>query len=572
MKMQVLLYSMFMINYTIFSQSYNNPGGIINTCTGTFYDTGGSGTNYTNNQNITTTFCPTVPGQCISINFLTFNTQAYYDILYVYDGNSTSSPLLGMFSGNSLPGVITGSINNLSGCLTFKFVSNGFTNAQGWSANISCSICQNPPIYVMSNDSFTTCNGTFYDTGGPNLNYNWNEKSEITFCPSNPGECMGINFNPITLELDFDSLFIFDGPNSNSQLMAIINDNSPAQNYSATSNNPSGCLTIKFSSDGWDQRPGWSSTLQCVPCTEKPYIAISSGTVNLCDGNFFDNGGKASDYINNSNSVTTVCSDNINNPFISLSFSTFQTELNFDILSVFDGPTTGSPLIGNFSGNLVPFIVMSTNPSGCLTFRFISDGGVKYSGWESTITCTEFPLPVTWLEFYGVKNNTNISLFWSTSSEKNNDYFTIERLVDAESYKEIGKIKASGNSNTQKSYSFIDINPLDGWNYYRIKQTDYNGKHDYSEIVAIKFEKGFDFFVSQNNQNIYLSMSGIPFGNNIIIDLYDLTGKLLFNRKHSIFENNNKTIIPINRDLTTGVYLVKLTLNNSTLSKLIFIK
>jgi hypothetical protein len=82
------------------------------------------------------------------------------------------------------------------------------------------------------------------------------------------------------------------------------------------------------------------------------------------------------------------------------------------------------------------------------------------------------------------KNNTFLS--FSTASETNNDYFTIERSVDGLSFDAIGEIKGAGNSTEERHYEFIDKNPLPGINYYRIKQTDFDGQYSYSEIRSVR--------------------------------------------------------------------------------------
>jgi hypothetical protein len=116
---------------------YNNPGGTINTCSGLFFDTGGSGGTYGNSQNITTTICSSTPGLCLRTAFTSFNTESGFDILSIYDGTSTSGTLLGNYSGTTSPGTITSG----TGCLTFRFVSDGSVTAAGWEANISCVSC-----------------------------------------------------------------------------------------------------------------------------------------------------------------------------------------------------------------------------------------------------------------------------------------------------------------------------------------------------------------------------------------------------------------------------------------------
>lgn len=109
----------------------------ISTCNILWSDPGGYD-NYANNTNITQTICSD-NGQHIMINFLSFNLMSG-DNLFVYDGNSTASPLLGTYTGSNLPPSIISS----GTCLTFRFVSNASGNSSGWMASIHCAACDTP--------------------------------------------------------------------------------------------------------------------------------------------------------------------------------------------------------------------------------------------------------------------------------------------------------------------------------------------------------------------------------------------------------------------------------------------
>ena len=104
------------------------------TCSGTFYDSGGSGNNYTNNQNRTVTFCSSPAGQTISLTFSQFNIENNWDYMYIYNGPNTASPLLGTYTGTTSPGTISAT----SGCITISFTSDFIITASGWVAAISC--------------------------------------------------------------------------------------------------------------------------------------------------------------------------------------------------------------------------------------------------------------------------------------------------------------------------------------------------------------------------------------------------------------------------------------------------
>ncbi len=131
------------------AQNYLMSNTNVSTCGGTFYDGGGAGSNYSNNQNVTMTFCSSTAGQCISISFTSFNLENGYDFLSIYNGPNTASPLLGTFTGTTTPGTFLGT----SGCLTFVFTSDIIINAGGWVANVSCIAC------AAGGSCLQTCNG-----------------------------------------------------------------------------------------------------------------------------------------------------------------------------------------------------------------------------------------------------------------------------------------------------------------------------------------------------------------------------------------------------------------------------
>ncbi len=124
------------------AQNINMANGSITACSGTFYDQGGTG-NYGNNQTFTYTICPSTPGSRVIVNFSSFNLEDNFDFLQIYDGTSIAAPTLGAYTGTAGPGIVTATVSNTSGCLTFRFTSDANDVLSGWVAAISCSTpCQ----------------------------------------------------------------------------------------------------------------------------------------------------------------------------------------------------------------------------------------------------------------------------------------------------------------------------------------------------------------------------------------------------------------------------------------------
>ena len=167
-----LIYIFLLTGFLQYSNAQNfnmgNLGTINNACGGNFYDSGGPAGNYGNGQLFTATFCAP-PGQYLTFNFTSFNTEFLFDWLDIYNGPNTAAPLIGSFTGNNSPGLIT---STQGGCITFVFDSDGSQVSSGWTATITCSTT--PPS--TGNDcggSLPFCTGISYsfpnNTNQPNL-------------------------------------------------------------------------------------------------------------------------------------------------------------------------------------------------------------------------------------------------------------------------------------------------------------------------------------------------------------------------------------------------------------------
>lgn len=154
------------------AQEYTMSNKTVTNCSGTLYDSGGANGTYGGNEVSTFTICPDSNPGCIRMSFNLFNTQLNSDFLYIYNGSSTTDPLIATFSGSLGGTVITDFVQASAGCMTLKFTSNATTNAAGWEATWYCSdaACAATSTFAPNND----CVNAFHLCSGGALNYNSN--------------------------------------------------------------------------------------------------------------------------------------------------------------------------------------------------------------------------------------------------------------------------------------------------------------------------------------------------------------------------------------------------------------
>lgn len=137
------------------------------------------------------------------------------------------------------------------------------------------------------------------------------------------------------------------------------------------------------------------------------------------------------------------------------------------------------------------------------------------------------PLPVELLNFNALLNNRQVELTWQTASEHNNDFFTVERSADGFNFEPIAYVDGAGNSNSLLSYATQDANPFEGVSYYRLKQTDFDGAFEYSDIRVVVKSDDSDLLVFPNPSNTGLInfKSAVDIGE---LSIYSSEGKLVF--------------------------------------------
>jgi len=187
------------------------------------------------------------------------------------------------------------------------------------------------------------------------------------------------------------------------------------------------------------------------------------------------------------------------------------------------------------------------------SFAFTNYSPVTYGSKGGTN-----PLPIELINFNVkcVENSVNVS--WSTASETNNDYFTIEKSINTNDWENIGIVKGAGNSNTILNYSFSDNNSNDKTSYCRLKQTDFDGNFKYSDYSAADCNNNL------SNVNIYPNPTSDyifieTLSNDLEVKLFDLTGNL-------IYESNSQKIISLS-NLPNGFYMLSLKNGNDIYRK-----
>ena len=237
------------------------------------------------------------------------------------------------------------------------------------------------------------------------------------------------------------------------------------------------------------------------------------------------------------------------------------------------GSDKGNKCACNLEGNIY-LTGITTSLSGIATSG--SYQSTYGGGTDAMIASITFggALPIKLISFDATPLKENeiqkVDCRWSTASELNNNYFTIERSQDLENFEGIGNVKGAGNSSKLLHYQYRDEDPfakaanssnLADKLYYRLRQTDFDGSSTLSEIKAVEFNNTSheNIKLVYDKEHSLLQINSIA-TQKVSLQLFDLNGQQLW----SVTENTGEGLntIPVQANVAQGFYLLKVELGD----------
>jgi len=319
---------------------------MISSCGGTLFDSGGADEDYMNNENQQITIYPSNSEEYVSLYFSSFDLEASYDFLTIYDGEDINAPVLAASSAtlSFLNEIYYASQTNESRALTLTFTSDGSVTKLGWVAELGCTTygpCFGFDIEVLA--TFETEEGT-----------------------SDASASLDISFGNQPFE------YLWSTGETSESITGLT-----AGTYSVTITDSEDCIA--------------ESTFEVIVDPEE-YIIGEIINVNTCNGLFYDTGGSDNNPGTGEDMFIRICPDE--EGFVSqLEFTEFNVGW-YGLLTVYDGMGTTNPVLatGSFTDLLGQTIVASAeNSTGCLTVTYTSDIWFEdVSGWVANISCYDY--------------------------------------------------------------------------------------------------------------------------------------------------------------------------------------
>ena len=175
------------------------------------------------------------------------------------------------------------------------------------------------------------------------------------------------------------------------------------------------------------------------------------------------------------------------------------------------------------------------------------------------------PLPVELIHFDAqAAANHTADLHWATASEINNSHFVIERSYDGRTFETIGNVTGNGTTSQLIDYSFTDKSIATSQNmaYYRLKQVDYDGAYEYSDVRVARFDGNAEVFEIAAYPNPFNNEVTIRVNANepYTIQVTDINGVVVL----SVDRTENRTHRLDVSEYTAGVYIIEVTSTQGT--------
>ncbi|MDX2247230.1 MAG: PQQ-dependent sugar dehydrogenase [Bacteroidia bacterium] len=234
-------------------------------------------------------------------------------------------------------------------------------------------------------------------------------------------------------------------------------------------------------------------------------------------------------------------------------------------VAIVDAPQWGSVSINPLTGQ-----VTYTHNGGAETTDWFSYTVNDIFGTPSAVIMATLAdgqsgssFPVEYLSVNAYAKGDHVDIEWVTSSETNNDFFTVERSADGRVFWQIAQIDGKGTVQTPSAYKSTDSDPLPGTSYYRLRQTDLNGHMSFSSVMEVNIDpKGL-------GMNLKSVPNPVEYGNDFSVDfmaaetrpvylqIFDLNGKQIQSSNYSAIRGVNRITLS-SETLTPGIYFIRL--------------
>lgn len=224
---------------------------------------------------------------------------------------------------------------------------------------------------------------------------------------------------------------------------------------------------------------------------------------------------------------------------------------------------------GEFSGDYISGYIKSE--SG------IPFGGSRNRAGDEFIGVTmgstngeELVLPIELVSFTATCNGSSIEVKWTTASEKNNDYFILEKSYDAVNFSEVARVNGAGNSIEMQDYLVVDYGYYGGDIYYRLHQVDFDGKRTVSEMIDVRcgdYELDPNVSVFPNPFMSELTISLVNFGNKpATVEVFDVMGTLIMTKDIDATGNDYETVLNLD-NLSAATYTLRVSTADFVINK-----
>ncbi|BDS10362.1 T9SS type A sorting domain-containing protein [Aureispira anguillae] len=184
-------------------------------------------------------------------------------------------------------------------------------------------------------------------------------------------------------------------------------------------------------------------------------------------------------------------------------------------------------------------------------------------------------LPIDLLSFSGQKINANIELQWTTSSETNNAYFTLQKSVDGINWQYLDTVSGQGTTTQPSHYTYTDVNPFSSYNYYRLLQTDFSGAiSNISNVIMIYFDTAIkrakqfppSFWINSQKELCFMSERNSSF----VLQIFNTLGQVVYKSDYNSHQGLNRIPLPVNNTVPCA-YIISISNKQSSYSQKVIV-